>query len=187
MWICLHLFTLKPVFFSHQIKSKHVNDDLGTAMFSGNCSRKCLCVLKKTQKNNRNTVTLKWLYLQQLVVCFWVSQLSTQVCKRFTPRSSSSWQNPSSFPLSTHPSPLPPLSSNSLSSHCHSSNSADPRNNLSHCSKSICYSTEKHTTPCFFLMLALCITVIVLERHWWKCVCCMHLLPVLVQLDLGGV
>lgn len=35
-------------------------------------------------------------------------------------------------------------------------------------------------------MLALCTTVIVLERQWWKCVCCMHLLQVLVQLDRGG-
>lgn len=106
-------------------------------------------ICRKTQCNAN-------MFFRQLgwqLACLWVSQLSTQVRRRFTPPSSASWQNPASFALCSHqPIPLPqfptfPHSPQSLSSHCHSLNPADPRHNLSHCSEYICCSSGAHASP----------------------------------------
>lgn len=73
-------------------------------------------VRKKHTDRNRLPAKTRWLFLHSWCVCLWVSKLSTQVYRRFTPHSSASWQNPS---LSTHLSPslnphFHPLSSNSV-------------------------------------------------------------------------
>lgn len=121
-------------------------------------------------------VKTQWLCLKQLM-CVCVSQLSTRFWRRFTPLSFSIMTKFCILHTDSLPLPPPPP----FSSNC-------PLTTASQIQQIQEIISDTAAGPlAVFVMVALCTTLIVLERRRWNCVSRMHLLLVLVQLDLGVV